>query len=232
MAFGSGNRSFSPNAVLYSFKMQSKDLPEPRFEVSKKGVDGKYAPLPAPDTYAKRVSGNLISASPKEHTHEGKVIRSINLTLQDGDDVYFVSVGETFLGRNLYNSLLKLSAFDDIEIGLYQSKPKPGAVDKRGFASVSLRQHNELVKGRYDHKTELPQTKKVRVNGKDQTDTEDLDTFLREKMVAWCKVVNAAAPKPAKQASAPAAASTPAHDDAPEGHDEGGEHEPTGAPPF
>ncbi len=206
MAFGTGNRSFGDNAVLYSFKIKTKDLPAPIFEVSKKGADGKYAVLAAPNNTATRVSGHLISASPKENTHEGKLIRSINLTLQDGDDVYFVSVGETFLGRNLYNSLLGLKTFDEVEIGLYQSKPKPGAVNKTGFASVALRQKGELVRGPYDPKgDEMPKTKKVRVNGKDQTDTEALDNWFREKMIAWCKKVNAAAPKQEKS-SAPAAA--------------------------
>ncbi len=199
MAFGTGSRSFGPNSVLYSFKIKTKDLPVPIFEVSKKGADGKYAVLPAT---ASRVSGNLISASPKEHTHEGKVIRSINLTLQDGNDVYFVSVGETFLGRNLYNSLLGLKSFDDIEIGLYQSKPKPDAVNKTGFASVALRQHGELVRGPFDPKKDMPQVKKVRINGKDQSDTFELDEWFREKMKTWCKVVNAAAPKQAQPAAA------------------------------
>lgn len=192
MAFGSGSRSFGPNAVLYSFKIKTKDLPSPIFEVSKKGDDGKYHKL---EKTATRVSGNLISASPKEHTHEGKLIKSINLTLQDGDDVYFVSVGYTFLGRNLFNSLLGLKTFEDIEIGLYQSKPKPDAKIKTGFASVALRQHNELVKGPYDSKKDMPQVKKVRVNGKDQSDTEQLDLWFEEKMKAFCRTVNAAAPK-------------------------------------
>jgi len=236
MAFGTGSRSFGPNSVLYSFKIKTKDLPSPVFEVSKKTGDGKYAVLykrdqagnvlkdkednPIPD-YQTRVSGNLISASPKENTFEGKTIRSINLTLQDGNDVYFVSVGETFLGRNLQNALLALKTFDDIEIGLYQSRPKPGQT--KTFASVSLRQHGESVRGRFDNKTELPATKKVRVNGKDQTDTEDLDNFFREKMVAWCKVVNTAAPK---QVTAPTASESHAAPD--DGHET--HVDPTGEP--
>src|ERR1035437_6124281 len=103
MAFGTGNRSFGANAKLYSFQIKSKDLPAPLFEVKKKGADGKYNHILVKDektgemilTTATRVSGNIISAIPKENTYEGKLIRSINLTLQDGDDVYFVSVGET-----------------------------------------------------------------------------------------------------------------------------------------
>ncbi len=229
MAFGTGNRSFGPNAKLYSFKIKTKDLPVPIFEVSKKGADGQYAVLPAPDGTASRVSGNLISASPRENTHDKKVIRSINLTLQDGDDVYFLSVGETFIGRNLYNALLGLKTFEDLEIGLYQSKPKPGQT--KTFASVSLRQHNIPVRGPYDQKKDMPQVKKLVLNGAPVSDTTDLDNWFREKMTAWCKVVNAAAPKPA---SAPASTSTAA--DTPSEPAGDSEHhvseEDTGEPPF
>lgn len=192
MAFGTGSRSFGPNAVLYSFKIKTKDLPAPVFEVKKKGEDGKYAVLPKT---ASRVSGNLIDARLKEGEHNGETIKSLNLTLQDGDDVYFVSVGYTFLGRNLFNSLLALKTYDDIEIGLYQSKPKPGAPDKRGFPSVCLRQHNEMVKGIFDPKKDLPPIPKVKLKGKDVSDTGAIDLFFEERLKGFCKTVNATAPK-------------------------------------
>lgn len=225
MAFGSGSRSFGPNAVLYSFKIKTKDLPAPVFEVSKKGADGKYAPLEGKAKTASRVSGNLTSASPKEHEHNGETIKSVNLTLQDGNDVYFVGVGYTFLGRNLMNSLLSLKAFDDIEIGLYQSKPKPGAPIQKGFPSVALRQHNELVKGLYDPKKDLPPIPKVTLKGKQVSDTGAIDAFFEEKIKTWCKVVNAAAAKAAAaQPAEPAAA-----EDTPAG--ETADDDPT-SPPF
>ena len=223
MAFGTGNRSFGPKAVLHSFKIRTKDLPSPIFEVKRKGADGKYALIPTGKSDAEghpifvtatRVSGNIVSATPKQNTYDGKDIHSVNLTLQDGDDVYFVSVDETFIGRNLYNALLGLKTFDDIEIGLYQSKPKPGQT--KTFASVSLRQHGEPVRGSYDQKKDMPLVKKVRVNGKDQSDTEELDNWFREKMKAFCKVVNAAAPK---QVSTPSA-SEAHHDTDGNGHEE------------
>lgn len=200
MAFGNGSRSFGSDSILYSFKIKTKNLPAPHFEVYKK-IGDKYEKLAETAT---RVSGNLIAAAPKENSFEGKTIKSVNLTLQDGKDIYFVNVGYTFLGRNLFNALLNLKAYDQVEIGLYQSKPKPGATDTRGFASVSLRQGdgNEIVRGKFDYKTELPATKKIRVNGQDQTDTYDLDCFFEEKMKAWCKDVNAASKKSAPSAPA------------------------------
>ncbi len=217
MAFGTGNRSFGPNAKFYSFKIKTKDLPAPVFEVSQKQGDD-YVKL---DKTASRVSGNLISASPRENTHDKKVIRSINLTLQDGDDVYFLSVGETFIGRNLYNALLGLKTFEDIEIGLYQSKAKPGQT--KTFASVSLRQHNIPVRGPFDQKKDMPQVKKLVLNGAPVSDTTELDNWFREKMKAFCVVVNAAAPKQGATAATTSAA--------PAAHEEEGVHvgEPTSA---
>lgn len=221
MALGNGSRSFGPNTVFYSLKIASKDLPAPIFLVSKKGADDQYHPVLIKDEKTgesvqqtvKNVSGNLVSASPRENEHDGKTIRSINLVIQgngveDKNDVYFVSVGETFLGRNLYNGLLGLKTFTNIEIGLYQSRPKPPKLGQpasnKTFASVSLRQHGEPVRGPFDPKTtpDMPPIKKVRVNGKDQSDTFDLDQWFREKMIAWCKVVNAATPKPGATAAA------------------------------
>ncbi len=220
MAFGTGSRSFGPNAVIYSFKIKTKDLPAPLFEVSKK-VGDEYKPVlddKGKQVTATRVSGNITSAVPKENVHDGKTIRSINLTIQgngadDKDDVYFVSVGETFLGRNLYNSLLGLKSYEDIEIGLYQSRPKAGQT--KTFASVSLRQYNEPVRGPYDQKKDMPAVKKVRVNGKDQSDTEELDNWFREKMKAWCKQVNAAAKGSAPVAAPAQAGEEGAHVSAP-----------------
>lgn len=250
MAFGNGSRQFGPNSVFYSFKICTKDLPAPVFAVSKKGADGQYHPVMIKDEKTgeqvqqtvKNVSGNLVSASPKENTHENKLIRSVNLTIQgngkeDKDDVYFVSVGETFLGRNLYNGLLGLKTFADIEIGLYQSRPRPAKpgqpAQTKTFASVALRQHGEPVRGPYDQKKDMPLVKKVRVNGKDQSDTEELDNWFREKMIAWCKLVNAASKN---NTSAPAAQTdTSAHTDTPEGEDVDGDatgHEPDGEAPF
>lgn len=189
MAFGTGSNSFGPNVQLYSFKIKSKDLPEPIFEVTKKGADGKYGD--ALTDKVTRVNGTVIGVQHKENQFEGKTIKSVNVTLRDKDDVYFVSVGYTFLGRNILNSLLALSTFDDIEIGLYQSKPKPDAVDKRGFASASVRQNGNMVYGRFK-KEELPEIPKVKINGQTMSDCEAIDGFFAKHIVELAKTVKAA----------------------------------------
>jgi hypothetical protein len=249
MAFGnSSGRDYPEGTEFYSFSIKTKNLPEPLFFVSKKGADGKYAPVLKKDEAgnnlldkdgkvipltAKRISGALTSASPKKGQHEGKDIHSVNLVIEDTTkegvlQVYYLSVGETFIGRNLYNSLLALQLpADDIEIGLYQSKPKAGQT--KTYASVALRQNNQLVKGVYDPKgDEMPKVKKVRLKGEDVSDTGDLDEWFRVKMTAWCKAVNAA---PAKKIST-TASSTHAEEEAVHAGAPAGVEDDHGEPPF
>ncbi len=224
MAFGTGSaRSFGPNAELYSFQIKTKDLPAPIFKVQKK-VGDKYEDMPN----ATRVSGTIISASPRENQNkEGKTIKSINVTLQDGNDVYFVSVGYTFIGRNLLNALFALKTYDEVEISLYQSKAKPGKT--KTYASVCLRQHNEVVRGLIPNE-QLPEIPKIELNGEKVSNQGPINAFFEEKAKAWCKVVNASAPKPAAApATAPSTSAAPAaqeegvHVGEPTDGDEGGD---------
>jgi hypothetical protein len=206
MAFGTGNDSFGPNAKIYSFQIKTKDLPAPHFEVRKK-VGDKYEPLSEKVT---RVSGHVVSLQHKVFKYDNKDIKSVTVTFRDGDDVYFVTVGYTFIGRNILNSILSLKTFDQIEIALYQSKPKPDAINKTGFASASVRQGPErtLIKGLLV-KEQLPEIKKIKINGQNMSDTTDIDEFFEKKIVEFAKIVRAAA-----QATPPVVAS---HSEAPAG---------------
>jgi hypothetical protein len=198
MAFGTGSRTFPPGSVIYSFQIKTKDLPAPIFKVQKK-VGDKYED----QDNATRVDGNIISASLRENKNkENKTIKSISVTLQDGLDIYFVSIGYTYIGRNLLNALLALKTFDKVEISLYQSKPKAGKT--KTYASVCLRQNGETVRGLIPNE-ELPAIPKVELNGETVGNQGPINAFFEEKMKAWCKVVNAAAPKPAATPAAVAA---------------------------
>lgn len=194
MAFGTGN-SFGANVKQFSFKVKTKDQPTPFFEVKAKNGD-KWELLPETAT---RVSGNLIGLQHKENQFDGKTIKSVNLTLQDGNEVYFVSVGYTFMGRSLFNSLLSLKTFNGIELGLYKGKPKG---DKEGFHSVSLRQNQEQVKWHFELK-DLPAITKVKINGQMMSDTEAIDTFFIEHIKKLSQTVRSAAPVVHNEAAAP-----------------------------
>lgn len=194
MAFGKGG-SFSPGTKIFSFKIRSKDLPAPVFEVSQKGPEGATErTIISKDTT--RVSGTLIGIRNKEFEYQGKMIKSVELTLQDKDEIYFVTVGYTYLGRNILNSLLSLKTFIGLEISLYQSKPKPDAKDKRGFPSVAIRQNGEIVYGKFDsRKGELPVIKKVKVGETVYSDDTEINSFFLTQVSELAKIVKAKTPE-------------------------------------
>lgn len=217
MAFGTGSL-FNTNVKQFSFKIKSKDQPSPFFEVKEKKGD-EWEQLAAKAT---RVSGHLINVQHKENKNEGQTIKSVNLTIRDGTDDYFVSIGYSYLGRGLFNNLLSLKSFNDIEISLYKSKSKGDGKD--GFHTASLRQNGETVKWKFELK-DLPVITKVKINGKMVGDTEAIDAFYESQIKELAKLVRQVAPAIHNEAAAPAPTDTTT-----EGGDNG---EPDGdLPPF
>ena len=205
MAYGKGSGGFGPNTKVYSFNIKTKDLPAPVFDVSVKEGD-KIVKL---DT-ATRVSGDLIGLRHRESKYQNKVIKSVTATLKDGNEVYFVSVPYTYLGRNIMNGLLGLKTFGGVEIGLYRSKPKTEG--KPGFDSVAIRQGGELIYGKYEYK-DLPAIKKVELNGTLYSDTSVIDTFFQKEIVALNDIVRAKTPVVANDEAAPEADASHSEDD-------------------
>jgi hypothetical protein len=222
MAFGTGS-SFGPNVKQYSFKIKSKDQPSPYFEVKHKNGD-KWELL---SEKATRVSGNLIGVQHKENEHNGQTIKSVNLTFQDANEVYFVSVGYGYLGRGLFNMLLSLKTFTGVEISLYKTK---GKGDKEGFHTASLRQNGELVKWKFELK-DLPEIKKIKIKGQMVGDTEAIDAFYENQIKELAKIVRANAPVVHNETAAPAPTSTDSSDNS-DGPDAEGEENDPNAPPF
>lgn len=169
MALSSG-KNFDPNSKVFSVTLRDKNLPAPQFSVQTK--DGNnYIDL-APIT---RITGDLISIREKEKPYENKIIRSVTATIKDNNEVYFVSLPYTFLGRNIMNSFLGLKSFSNIELSVYKGKPKTEG--RPGFSSSALRQNGELVYGKYEYK-DLPKIPKVKVNGEDIGDYTDINALF------------------------------------------------------
>lgn len=182
----------------FSLKIKTKDLPKPEFVVSERQGD-KFVEL-AEREY--NVSGNLIGVEPKETKWEGKVIKSVNVTLTDGDQIYFVTVPYSNLGRGLMNSLLALKKFNDVEIGLYQTKPK--ADGGKTYPATSLRQEGEIVRWRYSL-AELPAPKEIVFKGEKMRDFTAVEDFMAEQLKELNKVIKATAPVQTAEATVPAA---------------------------
>ncbi len=199
MAFGktSGGRNYGPNAQIFYFQLKTKDLPEPVFEVKQKqGED-----LVVVDTGVRFVEGNLIDIQNKEFKHGKKTIKSVSAVFQDTskgkNEVYFVGIPHTYLGRNILNSLLALKTFGGIQIGVYKSKPRPDlknpGVMREGFASSAVRQNGQLVYGKFKNE-ELPKIPKVQVGEETFGDSTEITAFFTAQVGELAKAVKTAAP--------------------------------------
>jgi hypothetical protein len=179
----------------FSLKIKTKDLPKPEFVVSERRGE-KFEELPERE-YS--VSGNLIGVEPKETVWQGKTIKSVNVTLTDGDQIYFVTVPYSNLGRGLMNSLLGLKAFGEVEISLYQTKPKTDGA--KTYPAVSLRQGGEIVRWRYSM-DELPKPQEITFKGETMRDFTAVEAFLAEQLKELNKVIKATAPVQSNEAVA------------------------------
>lgn len=189
----------------FSYKIKTKDLPKPEFVESERQGD-KFVELPERQYTLK---GTLTGVEPKEFKWEGKVIKSVNVTLTDDalDEIYFITVPYSNLGRGLMNSLLGLKQFNDVEVSLYQTKPKTDG--GKTYPAVSLRQDGEMVRWAYDLK-DLPAPKVVEFKGQKQYDFLEQEVFFATKLTEFNKIVKAAAPARTAEVPVPA---TPADTD-------------------
>ena len=153
---------FGPNTKVFYAKLKTKDLPAPVWEIAKKDGDNFVVVDPA----AKFVSGNVVALQNKETKFEKKTIKSVTVVLFDPkeDMAIYAGVPHTYLGRNILNSLLSLKTFNGVEIGVYQSKPKPDLKNpgkmRPGYASSAVRQGGQLVYGKFKNE-ELPKIPNV-----------------------------------------------------------------------
>jgi hypothetical protein len=194
MAIGKGSGSNFPPGTKVSFvKIRVKNLPAPIFEVAERQGDEYVIVDPA----ATHVSGNIIGINHKETPNPkkpGTTVKSVNLTIQDKNEVYFVGVPYSYLGRNILSSLLNLKTFNGIEISLYKSKPKADSKNKEGFDSAAVRQNGELIYGRFKRE-ELPEIKKVKVGDEVHSDATAINAFFKAHVDELSKVIKAKTPE-------------------------------------
>lgn len=162
MALGNKNKI---EGKAYSLKLKMKEgetfLDVPYFDLQKK-VGDEYksmkgddlAAITGSDELIHDVAGQLVKVDTRIGEFEGSPVHSYTLALRDSNrnEVYYVNVGlGSSLGRSLANSLLNLTAFNDVEIGLYGQKNKE---TKKVYPAACLRQGDDrkVVKWKYDPK--------------------------------------------------------------------------------
>lgn len=204
MAFG--NRSsnagslFGPNTKVFFVSIKEKDLPQPFFEIKTKEGDKNYVVVHSVKDEIKFLGGDLVDLRNKTSEHNGKEIVSVSATFVDRvkDEAYIVTLSESYLGRNIVNSLIALKTFNGVEIGLYCSKPKEGHA--KGFNSAAVRQNGALIYGKFKNE-QLPKIPKVKVGKDVHSDTTEITAFFAKQVEEFAKVLRAAQPAGAATAS-------------------------------
>ena len=177
MPFGS-NKNKGNSKKAYAFKIRQKDAPSPYFEVKERSEDGKWSLVQSSEP-VNNLLGDLVAIETKENEYNGEMIKSVNMTFETPDEVYFLTVNSSFLGRNLLNSVLNLSDYSNVNISLYMSKPKEEG--GRSYPSVAVRQNDELVIGKYKY-TDLPKPDETTFKGKLLKDYSKQEDLLRSEV--------------------------------------------------
>ena len=178
MAFGS-NQNSGVSKKAYAFKIRQKrdgkEIP-PFFEVKERDEETKKWTIQSNDGSVTFLKGDLVNIESKENEWNGEVIKSVSATFETEDEIYFLTINSSFLGRNLINGIVNLPSYKDVGISLYMSKPKEEG--GKSWPSVALRQgaDEDLIMGKYRY-DELPKPEETKYKGtilKDYTAAEDL----------------------------------------------------------
>lgn len=163
---------------------------KPHFVISEK-VNGQWVNR---NETVDRFSGNIkkVVARVKEIKKDGKVINNLNLLdlyVADGDETYLASFTFKISTRGLMNRLLSLTDPNNIQVSFWE--------DDRGYEVLTLRQNDEVVKGKYT-KEEIPVPSEVKIRGKIERDYYEVDQFFIENINAMSFDTSKAQSKPAQ----------------------------------
>lgn len=149
------------------------------FQISEKNVEkNKWETLP---NIEYGVWGDLTRISFDTGEYNGEVYNVVKLSIVDRElkENYLLDLRMTHTSRNIFNSLLALKEFDDIEISLYKKEASDGNV----YSNVALRQNGELIKGLFKSE-ELPKPNII-TNSKGQVikrEYDELDDFYLKEL--------------------------------------------------
>lgn len=175
MALGNTNNPDSKLIILTpKVKDANDNKTKPYFSIADK-VNGEW--VTRPET-TDRFSGTLekFSIRSKEFKKDGKVVgdmKFLDVFITDGDERYLASFSFKISTRGLMNRLLNLKSQENVQISFWQ--------DDRGYEVLTLRQNDEVVKGKYS-KEEIPVPTEVKIRGQVQRDYYEVDQFFIDKI--------------------------------------------------
>lgn len=209
-----GNNNTGKKLIVLNAIHMDKDKNKvvPHFTEMEK-LDDKWETVRG-ETPLKGFSGTLVRVTPETKEFKdaaGKVIdvkESVKLLFDGGEENYLLSLTWRMASRNLFNNLLGLETFDNLNISYYRNPA--------GYETFSLRQNDEIVKtGLLTNDEVKEKIKKVMLKGKETSDTYDLNEFLKAKLIELNDELSAApkAETPAPVAEKPKAAKKKVEDD-------------------
>ena len=212
MAYGKkagGNSDYK----LLVFRLKNKDenaveLVPNLFQVSEK-VNEEWV---AKEEMVPNVSGNLTKVELNTKEYKGDPYKVLKLFLQDEEakETYLLDLRYGRLTRNLFNSLLALESFENLEVSNYAKESK---TDGKTYANISLWQRapeaekGTLVKGKFALK-DIPEAEEIKdKKGKViKRNYEEVDAFFETHLKEFADKVNGK--KTTKSTPAPKAEKT------------------------
>ncbi len=172
-----GNSNKQNNNELIILKLKTADAekkPVPvHFEITKKVGDKWTATGEIRD-----VSGKLTGLELYEREWEGNVYPLVKVFVEDEavQETYLLDLRYNMLSRSLFNSLLSLSSFDDVQIAVRDRKK-----GEKTFPAVYVNQGGKKVDWKYQI-ADLPPIEKVKVGKTEVTNFDNLNDFFVKEL--------------------------------------------------
>jgi hypothetical protein len=174
-----GNKNYDQNSKLYILKLRSKDAEgakvPPYFEILEK-VDGKWTPQ---ENTITSVSGILTDVQIKENTFDNVVVKSVAVSLKDGNETYILDLRFNIVGRGILNSLVNIQDISKpVEISVYQNK--------KGYESGAVRSDGEIVSWKFSlDEQPKPEEIKDKKGNLVKRDYTEIDEFFEREVQSF-----------------------------------------------
>lgn len=148
----------------------------------------------------KDVSGNLVGIEFKKDSYQGESYDLIKIRLRDpeANESYILDLRTSMITRNLFNSLLDLTSYDNLLISLYkrEDRKNPGTF----YTNICLRQGDELIRGKFTN-DQVPKAEEI-VDSKGRLvkrDYTDIDNFFLNHLAILAKALKSVPVKTATE---------------------------------
>jgi len=159
-------------------KENGQNIPATLKALKKQGEDGKYEEF---DRFTK-INGKISKIELKTESFQSNGvpmdIDKVKIIFRDDElrERYVLDLNYTNVTRSLFNSLLSIKDFSNVEFSFYQNK--------QGYNSVYVTENGNSVSWAYTLE-QVPKVKKVIVNKKKQSDFGDVDDFFKDKLLEF-----------------------------------------------